>query len=62
MSVHCSICDREFEPEESSALPFCSERCRRVDLGRWLDEGYGMPIEPEDDDSQAGLRDIRPDV
>ena len=29
-------------------MPFCSERCRLVDLGRWLDERHGMPIEPED--------------
>ena len=48
MSVHCFICQREFQPEDSPAMPFCSERCRLIDLGRWLDEGYGMPIEPED--------------
>jgi endogenous inhibitor of DNA gyrase (YacG/DUF329 family) len=29
-------------------MPFCSERCRQVDLGRWLDEAYGLPIERED--------------
>ena len=46
--LRCSICQREFRPEESPAMPFCSERCRLVDLGRWLDEGYGMPIDPED--------------
>lgn len=28
-------------------MPFCSDRCRRIDLGRWLDEGYSLPIEPE---------------
>ena len=31
-------------------MPFCSERCRLIDLGRWLDERNGMPIEPEEDD------------
>jgi endogenous inhibitor of DNA gyrase (YacG/DUF329 family) len=29
-------------------MPFCSERCRLVDLGRWLEEGYGLQIESED--------------
>jgi endogenous inhibitor of DNA gyrase (YacG/DUF329 family) len=29
-------------------MPFCSERCRLIDLGRWLDEEQGLPIEPED--------------
>ena len=47
MSVPCSICQREFDPDASPAMPFCSERCRLVDLGRWLVEGYGMPIERE---------------
>ena len=46
--LHCSICQREFGPEDSPALPFCSERCRLIDLGRWLEEGYGLPFEPED--------------
>ena len=48
MSRHCPVCEKRFEPEDSPALPFCSERCRLIDLGRWLDEGYGMPFERED--------------
>lgn len=28
-------------------MPFCSERCRQIDLGRWLGEEYGLPLEPE---------------
>jgi endogenous inhibitor of DNA gyrase (YacG/DUF329 family) len=39
-------------------LPFCSERCRLIDLGRWLGEAYGIAPETEgeapasfDDDS-----------
>jgi len=30
-------------------MPFCSQRCRRIDLGRWLDERYSLPIEREHD-------------
>ncbi len=48
MPNRCPICEKLFQPDESPALPFCSHRCRLVDLGRWLDEGYGMPIERED--------------
>jgi hypothetical protein len=29
-------------------MPFCSERCRLLDLGRWLGERYGIPYEPEE--------------
>jgi endogenous inhibitor of DNA gyrase (YacG/DUF329 family) len=28
-------------------LPFCSERCRLIDLGRWLDERYRVEAEAE---------------
>ena len=43
----CPTCEQPFDSERSAALPFCSERCRLVDLGRWLNEDYGLPIEPE---------------
>lgn len=43
-------------------MPFCSERCRQIDLGRWLSEAYVLPGEeptaehavdrPEDGPSQ----------
>ncbi len=48
MLRRCPICEKQFQPEESPALPFCSHRCRLIDLGRWLDEGYAVPIERED--------------
>jgi endogenous inhibitor of DNA gyrase (YacG/DUF329 family) len=44
--VRCPICNRLFEPEQSPAMPFCSRRCRLIDLQRWLDEGYGVQCEP----------------
>lgn len=28
--------------------PFCSSRCRKVDLHRWLSGGYAIPGEPVD--------------
>jgi uncharacterized protein len=48
--LHCPICRREFPPEDSPARPFCSERCRLIDLGRWLDERYGMETAPDDEE------------
>jgi uncharacterized protein len=27
--------------------PFCSERCKLADLGRWLGEEYRVPVEPQ---------------
>ena len=47
-SIRCSICGRLFDVGETRTLPFCSERCRQIDLGRWLREYYGVPVERDD--------------
>ncbi len=48
----CPICDKPVDPDQATAAPFCSERCRGVDLGRWLGEQYGLPYESEDQPEQ----------
>jgi uncharacterized protein len=45
--MRCPICGTEFDPALSTAKPFCSDRCRTIDLGRWLDESYGLPAVPD---------------
>lgn len=42
----CPVCSR---PPARRYAPFCSKRCSDVDLGRWLNEGYAIPILPADD-------------
>ena len=44
-SIRCSLCAKPFKRGESKSFPFCSERCRRIDLGNWLNESYGLPVE-----------------
>tara|TARA_A100001015_G_scaffold288447_1_gene359307 strand:+ start:3627 stop:3803 length:177 start_codon:yes stop_codon:yes gene_type:complete len=44
-NVVCPICESSFESELSSSMPFCSERCQKIDLGRWFEEDYSLPIE-----------------
>jgi len=35
--------------------PFCSQRCKLVDLGAWADERYRIAaVEPDDDELQPG--------
>jgi endogenous inhibitor of DNA gyrase (YacG/DUF329 family) len=51
MSYRCPTCKKAVE-EEEKYFPFCSERCRWVDLGRWLDEDYRIPA--PDRPGQAG--------
>ena len=47
-SVRCPICGRPFDVAETPAMPFCSDRCRQIDLGRWLREYYGVTVERDD--------------
>jgi uncharacterized protein len=39
--VNCPTCGRPVRWEPASTWrPFCSERCRLIDLGDWLDESH----------------------
>lgn len=53
----CPTCEKAFDPPASDALPFCCERCRLIDLGRWLDEEHGLPAlpDPEADETPESL-------
>ena len=39
---HCPTCDREVS-SDNPFFPFCSERCRLLDLGKWLGGDYRIP-------------------
>lgn len=42
----CPICGKAFEAPSLEAwpsFPFCTERCRLIDLGRWIDGDYAIP-------------------
>ena len=43
----CPICGK---PAVEASKPFCSERCRDVDLNRWLSNSYAIPGKPTDDE------------
>ncbi len=55
--VRCPICGRNFNSDASDAMPFCSDRCHRIDLSRWLDEKYTLPIEQPEDDADNDSAD-----
>jgi endogenous inhibitor of DNA gyrase (YacG/DUF329 family) len=42
---------------QNPLFPFCSERCRQVDLGRWLQEEHRIPGEPALDLQDVSGRD-----
>jgi endogenous inhibitor of DNA gyrase (YacG/DUF329 family) len=41
----CALCREPIELRpDNEHFPFCSERCRMQDLGKWLDEDYRIPM------------------
>jgi endogenous inhibitor of DNA gyrase (YacG/DUF329 family) len=54
----CPECGR---PSTRESYPFCSERCRNLDLSRWLSGSYAIPVSEDetkaDDDEAPPRRD-----
>lgn len=42
-SLKCPTCKKVIQWDASPSRPFCSERCRLVDLGAWADGSYSIP-------------------
>ncbi|NDD74064.1 MAG: DNA gyrase inhibitor YacG [Gammaproteobacteria bacterium] len=56
--MKCPSCSRPIEWNDGFPFrPFCSERCRMVDLGAWLTESHVIPGESIDD---LDLREATP--
>jgi endogenous inhibitor of DNA gyrase (YacG/DUF329 family) len=57
-TVQCPTCRRPVEWSSASQYrPFCSDRCRLIDLGAWLTEKHAIPSDTPasmDADSEAG--------
>jgi endogenous inhibitor of DNA gyrase (YacG/DUF329 family) len=48
----CPICHKVMEGQTLADwpyFPFCSKRCKLIDLGRWLGEEYGIAAEEPDE-------------
>ena len=43
LQVKCPKCKKEFNYYKSEYRPFCSERCKMIDLGHWFEETYTVP-------------------
>ena len=40
MKLKCPICNKVTTWEENPHRPFCSERCKLIDLGKWASDEY----------------------
>ncbi|NMY90516.1 DNA gyrase inhibitor YacG [Pseudomonas oryzihabitans] len=51
LTVDCPTCDAPVEWSEKSAnRPFCSDRCKLIDLGAWAAEEHTIPGNELEDD------------
>lgn len=42
--VECPTCGKKVEwSDKNPYRPFCSERCKKIDLGAWAEEKYSIP-------------------
>ncbi|NLT66485.1 MAG: DNA gyrase inhibitor YacG [Acidobacteria bacterium] len=53
MLLKCPICGKERESGENRFRPFCSERCKMLDLGNWLSGSYRIPVRNTDEDEDG---------
>jgi uncharacterized protein len=59
--VSCPICGAPVKwTAENRWKPFCSERCKLIDLGQWATEKYRVPVVPGPDEKEAPDEDGRP--
>lgn len=58
--IHNALCPQCRQPTELAASnrfrPFCSERCKLLDLGEWFAEKHAIPVvEPDSGEEDAAL-------
>ena len=54
----CPVCDAKVRLDATPSAPFCSDRCRLIDLGRWLGENYAFPSSRlREDEEEPGPED-----
>jgi len=62
--MQCPICkkpvaDRDDRDHPNPHYPFCSDRCKLIDLGRWLDGKYQIPVRSNADADDQATQDAK---
>lgn len=50
--TRCPICGKPVQRDEPN-MPFCSDRCRIIDLGNWASGKYVIPGDPLPDETHS---------
>ncbi len=53
MNIKCPRCGKETVFQGNPFRPFCSERCKLVDLGHWVSESYRVPTRSSDEEEDG---------
>lgn len=63
MNIKCPVCKKLTEWENNGWRPFCSERCRLIDLGAWASEEYRIKGEkaPDHESGHEGEDKVKED-
>ena len=59
-TVRCPTCRRQVVWEDNRHRPFCSDRCRLLDLAAWADERFRIPGEPVSEEASLPDEDDVP--
>jgi endogenous inhibitor of DNA gyrase (YacG/DUF329 family) len=55
LKVKCPTCGRQTQWSDAAPYkPFCSERCKLIDLGAWLSEKHAIPGDAEEIETEPG--------
>jgi endogenous inhibitor of DNA gyrase (YacG/DUF329 family) len=47
-TIRCPLCKKEKAWKDNPFRPFCSDRCRLIDLGKWASEEYRIAGEKKE--------------
>jgi uncharacterized protein len=60
--MKCPHCGKEIQSTGNPFRPFCSDRCKLLDLGNWLSDGYKIPGDTaHDKDNEESMKRKDPD-
>lgn len=55
-NIRCPNCRKPAPWEGNPFRPFCSERCKMIDLGAWVAEEYRIPAEEKREEDDSGRK------
>jgi hypothetical protein len=53
MKIICPVCKNITTWEENPFRPFCTERCKLIDLGAWASDEYRIPGKPKEENDPS---------